>query len=502
LRRLYLMAGLASLPMLSLLGCSANDRGACRTDSYPALPAGAPSALYVSTGCPREGADGTPERPYATVSEALAAASPGAAVLVAPGTYAEHLNITQGVVLVGSSDADHADAAAAIVSPGVGSFLGCEGRQTSTAINICDARGVTLRGIRVSNAVAAGIKVSGGDAIIEGSVVENTALEGEQYGHGVIVANAGSIILQHSAVTGSAGVGVFVTGAGAIILQNTIRDSGGPGLRVDSAQGDVAINGNVIENNTQLGVGVFGSRAIILQNQIRGTRLDPEGIGDGFLASALSGENGAPLAESDVELQDNEISGNARVGALFTAAAKSIILQHNTVADNASSTAFGAGVWLQGGAGNDPSTRIEDNDITANRFIGIGVTGDTRGIILQNNRILATTAKATFIGVNQVSIGDGIGLFMRASATVRSNQVSGNERFGLIMDTADGETTVIESNRFEQNDDSAIILQNQAQIPPTDFNTFDAADAVRSVPSSTFEVRSEDFDTKMRLNEL
>lgn len=496
LRHLHLIAGLLSIPTLLLVGCSGDDEGACITDAYPGAPAGAPDALHVSAGCPGEGADGSPGRPFPTVSAALAVASPGATVLIAPGTYAEHLKITQSVVLVGSADPEHAEAAAAVISPGAGQFNGCEGTPTSTAVCVCDAQDVTLRGIRIENAIAAGIKVRGGRVTIEGSVVENTALDGDQFGHGIVAANAGSIILQNSAVVGSAGVGVFVSGAGAIILQNQIRDGAGPGLRLDAALGDVEITGNTIENNTQIGVGVFSSRAIILQNQIRGTRLDPAGIGDGVVANALVDDGGTPQGLSSVTLTENEISGNGRVGALFTGTAQGIILQRNTISENAASTAFGAGVWLQGGAGNDPSTRITDNDITANRFIGIGVTGDTQGIILQSNRIVGTVAKQTFAGAQQVSIGDGIGLFTGASALIQRNQVSGNERFGLILDDADGSATVIDGNTFEKNETSSIILQNQAQIPATDTNKIDAADSVRSVPPNTYGVRSEEFATR------
>ncbi len=116
-----------------------------------------------------------------------------------------------------------------------------------------------------------------------------------------------------------------------------------------------------------------------------------------------------------------------------------IILQNNTITGSAASAPFGAGIWLQEGAGGVAGNVIKNNQITAGKFVGLGLTGDTHGIILQGNTVSGTTLGSTFVGVSEVMIGDGLNVFAGASATITGNTLHQNGRAGLILDAGGGE---------------------------------------------------------------
>lgn len=485
----------APLALLVGVGCGGEDtqgqqvtdQPACEAGTFPDAPDGVASVLHVSAVCPAEGADGSAAHPYPTISAALAEAAAGAAILIAPGTYAENLQIAQDIMLIGSSDPMSPEAAVAIIQA-----------PAEHAISVTAGEGVILRGLRVAQPSGSGLLVRGGAVTLEGSSIEGAAPSADgSMGSGVIAVDDGSIILQNSAVTGAAGIGVHVSGARAIILQSTIRGCAGPGIRIDQAMEEVRIEGSTIEANTQMGVGVFSSRAIILQNIIKDTQTDAADIGDGVLAASLVDGSGNLLEPADIELDGNEISGSGRVGVLCAAGTRGIILQNNTIGQNGNLAPFGAGVWLQGGAGGVQGNLIQGNTLTGNKFVGIGMTGETHGIILQNNAVSGTSLGTTFSGPDEIDVGDGIGLFSSASAQILGNTVSGNGRFGLILDQADGAVTSVEGNTFEGNDQYGIILQNQPNAPATSNNSFQGnlVGDVSAVPEGTYGVRVDAFST-------
>jgi parallel beta-helix repeat protein len=337
--------------------------------------------------------------------------------------------------------------------------------------------------------------VQGASVTVEGCSIEDTKVGGGGVvgsGAGVVSTGDGAIILQNSAITGSAGMGMYVGSAKAIILQSTIRGSGGPGIRLDQATDQVRIEGSTIEESTQMGIGVFSSRAIILQSVVKNTKFDGNFIGDGVVVASTAD---ASIKPSDIEMSGTEISGNARVGVLCAGGTRAIILQNNKIEGNGLPASFGAGVWIQGGASGVDGNIIEGNTISANKFVGLGMTGETHGIILQNNMITGTVLGSTFLGIQMINVGDGIGVFKGASAKLIGNTVQANARIGLILDEASGSTTVIQKNTFQDNDQYGIILQNQPNAPDTSDNTFkgNVLGDTSSVSAGTFGVRVDAF---------
>ncbi len=454
----------ATLLTLCLAGacaaCSSSEDEACKGD-FPEAPPGAAAQVFVAAGCD---GDGSREKPFGRVQQGVEAASKGAAVLVTPGSYAENVRITtDDVWLIGSSDGADADAAGIIIQA-----------PQPHAVTVDGALGVTLRGLHIVDAAGSGVWVSGGGATLEGSRVEGTtAPEAAPFGYGVLASSGADLMLKTSVVSGSAGVGVLVSGAHGIIIQNQITGNGAGGVRVESSSGDVRVEANTLDANVEVGVGYFSSHGIIIQNQIKGT-LRGDLAGDGVIVASLAGAATA----SNVEVRDNTVETSTRVGVLFGAGSRGIIIQ-NVARENGSKEAgIGAGIWVQGTPGDAAGLDIEKNEITGNRFVGLALTAGARGIIIQNTAS-GTTAGSVPLGVDIAEIGDGIGVFAGSSASIeQANVIENNFRAGILVSDADGAATSIKGNSVRGNE-HGIIIQNEGT------DTVDAADGANTVETNT-----------------
>jgi hypothetical protein len=431
-------------------------------DAFPAAPAGAKDVVYVSAGCAEGSADGTKEHPYATISAALTAAAKGATVIVAPGTYAENLTIERDVTVIGPNKPGAKGDEAGIILQAPAPY----------AITAKGGAAVTLRGFSVKAPAGVGIWAKGASVTVDASRVEGAKADGKgQFGYGVLAADAGAIILQDSAVVGSALAGVLVSGGTGSVSASDVSRNGKGGIRLDAASAPVTIQGTTLTANTSFGIGVFSSGAIILQNEVRDTVADATGAGDGLVSAQNDDGAGNLGVASSISGKDNLIAESARVGVLCAQGAGGIILQNNQISGTGAHASFGAGIWLQQGAGGVAGNVIEANTVSGSHFVGVGLSGDTHGIILQNNTIRGTLAGTAFVGVDQVSIGDGINAFQGASAAITGNTVSGSARFGIVLDAVAAAMS-LSGNTIEKSDDVAIILQNQADQPTIGANTF------------------------------
>ena len=455
--------GAATIVLAAMMGgtvaCASSDIGApCGAGTYPAAPTGGGALRYVSAACVDPAADGSPDHPFSSIQAALDAAPAGAVVLVAPGTYAENLHVTRAVTLLGS-DVPQADSASIIL----------QAPKPEAAVVVSNASGVVIRGLRILSPVVAGVWVVGGTTTIEGCRIEGArAQEDTAYGDGVLVTGGASIILQDNAIVGSARVGAFLQGATGVIRRNTMSGNGRGGVRIERSTAEVTVEANELVGNSEVGIAILSARGIILQNVIGKTAAGgPMGAADGILVAELHGADGKGLGAAEAEVRDgNEVSDNARAGIIFSAGSRGIILQNNVGGNGR------AGIWLQGGAGGEAGIEVTKNILSANKLVGIGVTTAARGIILQNT-VGGTVASPTLVGVDTFYPGDGVGVLAGGSARVEDNDISKNERFGVVTDgAAGGELTRISGNTIDKNAHFGIILQNTgAAMPIVETNT-------------------------------
>lgn len=459
--------GLSLAMGVGLCGATAGCDGSssCVTDAYPPAPQSAVDLVHVSAACPASGADGSPEHPYPSMQQAIDAASPGDAILVAPGTYPENLVIDEMISIIGAGDdVEPADAPVVLEAP------------EAFAVQVVDnAPSVVLQGLAIVNAPGAGVWArNGAEVFLHGLRVEGTQPdENGDYGYGVLATDDGSIIVCKSAVTGSALAGVLVSGAHAEIEFSEISGNHGRGgVRLQEAASEVKITGTVLDGNDEAGIGVYGSDVLVEDCTVRGTVATGDAnIGDGLVVTRLKDDGGMFFGAAKATVIGSTFADNARLGLLFSGGAEGGVAS-TTISANGFGAAFGGGLWAQSGSGAAAGLSIQGCEILENRYLGIGLTSGAKALIQGNQAISGTVAEDVFVGLDEAPIGDGIGVFSGALATIADNQIGGNGRFGVVLDGAEG--TTIEGNTVTGSADAGVLVQNQAAAPALGSNTFSA----------------------------
>jgi len=434
---------------------------------YPALPADATSALYVVANATPADANGSLDHPFPTISQAILVASPGDAVLVAPGVYQENLTITQGpLAIIGSDEADTETTKVTLEPPG-----------TDAAIYIDQAHDVTLRGLTIQAPSTAGIWLQGGSAVVEGCLIEESvALDDGLFGFGILATAGADIEVRNSSLSGSASVGIMLSSSTGVVAANRIEGNGGGGIRVEESSGTVIIEDNDIIGNEDFGIGIFSSSASLLSNLVEGSLAGgPSGSADGIVATALKVQDGATLGPSQVDIGNgNIVTGNQRVGILLSGETTGTV-DSNQVVDNSR-----GGIWIQDGAGGEEGVLVKANDVLGNHFIGIGISSGSRAVV-SDNAVADTLLANDFNGPQMVQIGDGVGVFGGSSALIKSNTVSGSGRIGIILDsTAGGASCSSQSsssgsaicgNKVQDNQHGIVLQSIGVETPTTEANT-------------------------------
>lgn len=475
-------------------GGSQNGGGDCASGKYPTIddaPAGA-KVWYVSPICTPKGADGDGSRdnPFTTLLEGIKASEPGDYVVVMKGSvFTENVVIDKPLTLVGADPETPAEQASIIVQA-----------PEPNAI-IVQSKDVTLRGIIVQSPKGAGIWVQGGSATIEGSKVDKATKSGNgplELGNGILATNDASIIVQRTIIVQSDHTGVLMQDSRGTIARSTIADNiGAAGIWVQRSSGFVTLSGNQIAKNRGTGISVLSSRAIIVQNTIHGTA-------DGGVAGARA--DGIVVAEhfdggisegfAEASLQGNDISGNARLGVLFSGDARGIIVQNSVKGNGAADTAKrGAGIWVQSGAGALSPITIEQNVAAGNGFANIVVGSNARAIIVQNPSIGGAIPKSWTENGVTANVGEGIVVFGGGHASIKNNVLAANARSAILLEGA-ASGTAVQGNTISGSE-YAIIVQNVPVLPLLDMNNLLDSGKVDIVPAGQVghPVPHEIFDT-------
>lgn len=392
--------------------------------------------VFVAATCPAASADGSRAHPFATLADALAAAESGDTVLLAAGEYPGDTQVTLAeLTLVGAGPA-------ATTLTGTLRFQGAVRARVGN-LAISGAVGVGLQAREGAQVTAESVRVSGVTLDAEG-----------HFGYGVAAFEGSSIILQNLEIDGCAGPGVVVGGGRLHLEASRVHDNAGGGVRVEAASGPSRVIGNTFENNAVLGLGVFSSRVEALGNHISGTRAVEGLFGDGIVVARLvGGASDAPAelrlgeaCDADCEASANTVSGSARAGVVVHDST-AIILQNHVIENTR------AGVWIQGGA---ERVRVEANEIARNGVVGVGLTGGSSGIILQNH-IVDTRPGEIASGGQTAEVGDGVAVLDGSSGEIGGGEITGSFRAGIVLD-APGRVEISSLDLGEGP--QGIILQN------------------------------------------
>ena len=438
---------------------------------FPEAPEGSGSLVYVAPSCPSEAPEGSIEAPFVTISAALEAASPGDTLLVESATYTENLVLSKDdISIIGEVRTDDAQQ--------VGIIL--QSPDPSASVFSPGARGIILQSVHISDPTLAGVWLAGGSATIKDASVSGAKADAEgKYGFGVLTTNKAGIILQQTAITGSESTGVLLQdGEGASAVTDCqVSANGRGGIRLENMPTDTALIGNSLNDNLELGIGVFSSVGIILQNNgVHDTQIGgPTQSADGIIIAELKGADGSSFGASDVVMGGdpgkadghlgNTVTGSRRVGIMLSGDVAGIILQ------NEASVNHRAGIWLQSDAGTNEASAgiiLQDNSVNDNHFLGIAIGAGAEATV-ENNLITGTREKSADNGVVVIGpdgasekMGDGIGVFAGSSADIVGNIISENARAGILGDAMNVDTTTISGNSYDANSTGSIILQNVA----------------------------------------
>jgi len=243
------------------------DVAPCAPGTWGDIPV-EPNTEHVDAAYSGGGSDGTSQKPWTTIQDAIDAAANGAIVAVASGSYTEDLVIKgKAVRLWGRCPA----------------YVEIAGRPLQIAAVLIreGAGGTEVRDLAIRGG-SAGLLVSGAEGVVVQRVwvhdTGNRALDAED------TVGAAELTLRDSLVEAATEDGLFVLGATATIEASVIRDtkpdlSKHGGLAVymtDDLQAkkrcDVTIRGSLLERNSETAVFVGGSDATIEASVIRDTR--------------------------------------------------------------------------------------------------------------------------------------------------------------------------------------------------------------------------------------
>jgi len=412
--------------------------------------------------------DGSQDSPFGSISTALAGSS--AVVLVADGSYAEALRINRSVRVIAANTT--------LSAP------------DKHAIKISGAVDVSLSGLRVQGATGTAIWLDGG---AKGSIDQTQVIATEGIG---ILVTASDLQLTNSEIAGSSSIGVELFGGSkGIIDDNCLTANTGGGIRADDSGSDsepLLMRRNELTSNREFGIAVVGSKAIIDDNCINSTALGQDGADGIVVISSAS-------STSDAQVIHNEITGNARIGVWFDAVATGLI-DDNDINDNGAgplasgSPRIGAGIWLRG-AGSDAPIAVTNNRMKGNSTYAVGASTATAAK-LDSNVIKATKGTLFNTGIEFETVGDGIALFSGSSALISNNAVSGSERAGVFLDSANGSATSVNGNAVDSNA-FAIIVQAPTESVSLQDNTLSnnsSSNEVQEVAAGTYAV--VDFSVK------
>ncbi|WP_437316936.1 hypothetical protein [Sorangium sp. So ce385] len=375
----------------------------------------------------------------AALSPAAAAAEPGACIALGPGAYGA-VDLPPGVSLLGR---------------GAGSV-------TVAAVSLAAGDGAVLRGLTVGEggvALAAGAR-----ARIEAVRVAGSAADGVTVGLGA------TLDLVDAAIEGSARYGLSVFDADRVsVVRSVVSGSRGPGLWAQCTGGcdcdatvDLEVEDAVLRDNKVVGVSLVGARASLSRVEVSGNGLsgfDPSG---GVSVSACASLEAASLKVAD----------NSGFGLLIDGASAAI------GGDGAGFEVSGnqPGIWIQNTTPEQP-VALRGGVLEKNRAIGLGMSGEARGIIIDGMRIAGTLADSAVVSASgehaQEVVGDGVSWQERAQAAIHGLVLSGNglessnpsidpsRRASMLIDGDVGRDSRLGAITLEGGDEEAGIVQQR-----------------------------------------
>lgn len=438
------------------------SRRLCNTDFGPV----GDDAIFVSASYEGDDSDGSQERPFLGIQQAIDAATTGQEIGIATGMYAENLSITSPVSLEGRCARDVVIQGSVVVKDTGGTAVrgvtvtgGSPGVLADNAQPLAtDEFGLELRYLVVTDNQGAGIEIDGSSVRVQDSefTLARQITDGNinQLGSGIFVRNGSNIDIRTSIISMNGFMGVdmadatgmplLATGDGSskvtaptlpstgIISMNGIIGNSGGGIRINGAASGqaagaeaplVQILSNDFASNAGLAVFASSSRVDVLANTMAGASNSHSGVRFDHTAGAISGNQISDYPKGGIALETcvgvgitgNTLLNNTEIGILVQNS-DGISIASNRVEGTKLGTAglaYATGHGIYVGADDQNSTgRYDINSNTVVDNAGVGVA------------------------VDSLDIGDT----KRVMFSMLNNEIAGNGYAGItVQDTRDGE---------------------------------------------------------------
>jgi hypothetical protein len=365
------------------------------------LAAHPPKWVFVAAGFAGF-ADGSIERPFRTIRDAVAVAGDGDTIAVAQGTYAEGtIDLrTKALTLLGGYAVEAPDGrrfatrnpATPTIVVGVRDTAGFH-QHTNAVFLLGQSDGARIDGFTITggrHGIFAEYSTSRAPLVIVNNIIENNGVAAPAYYE--------------------YGGGVHSEYPSVVIANNVIRGnrSGRGGGIAALGRGDARIEMNVIEQNVALGDhggGVYVQQPVLMRgNIVRSNAVTAQivnwmgGVGGGITIVA------APASLSDNLVSDNYAKKCG--GGVFIDEGAAATLTHEKVIGNRPAHREGwggSGVYVDGGAEAVTAARIEDSVILDNATNGPG-TGNgifvaSRAQVTVSDSVIQTRGTAADVAI-------------------------------------------------------------------------------------------------------
>jgi len=357
---------------------------ACPADGWPAdLPMGA-TIRYV-----REGGTGVGTRvdPFGTLTDALVGITPGTVIAVAVGTYAEEVDVPEGVTIVGAcvertiitsdrSAIDHG--VLTVVGPDVEiRDLHIGPSEQGGLLVVGAGRSAAVRNVVIEDVRAVGIDVElGGELEADDVVVRRVSPTATgQFGRGVSVENGGTVTFRRLVIEEATEFGILSLEATVTIEDAWVArtdalpdGSAGPGI-VAWRMGSVTGRRVVVDENTDVGIGGNVGVLDLEQVLVRGTRTRPMDVDHG---RGVNAEFGTELDCRRCVLEDNAEFGIFVDGEGTVTTFEDLVVRRTRQGEGG---IFGRGITVQ----NRGDLRVSRVLLTENGEAGVLIGGPLPG---------------------------------------------------------------------------------------------------------------------------
>ena len=428
------------------------------------------ATLYVWAGYGGSDSDGSAERPFKSIPEAVAAAANNMKIAVAEGAYPQKIFIGH-------------DLENLIIEGRCPELVQVVGDGTETMIEASGPVGLTISGITVKNSFLGMHVTAASSTVIKNNTFIDNILTAVYFEGGETNTITGNQIQGTKSESNGSGTlqsftggSVFLTSTeSAEISGNQITDGERQGIRVQLTH-DVAISDNTVDSSTNAGISLVNSNGVISRNTIINTIPDSE---KPYLGMGIWLTDCGETTISENIVEDNSFNG---IYTINTPAQ----ISHNQVRRTkmTSDGLHGEGIGVTSQSSGIYQVTISQNEVEENHGVGIIVNyvgGEVSGNNVTNTQPYGSGDRGYGIGIgycdsivvadNVLTLNSSVGLQIGGSIceargnSITQTQPDGNGEHGHGLEVTDGsQITIHENNVISDSTGCGLVIDSSSGV--------------------------------------